>query len=167
MLVFHWRWEEIYLKMFNMFQLIPDGIRCNRQEWYVNVVSLTILALSPIWWQSTINNSVINKGCHVQIFCLVMLIRMIGTALALTVATHLLTLMLRCRLWCSACSTRYVILDGTLVVCPWTVMTEFLGIQTGFFFDPIVTCPIHSFSVLKFHQSFSDRSSSSLGIEIV
>ena len=82
-----------------------------------------------------------NKGCHNQMFYLVVLIRVISTALAFGVATHLFTIMPRGRSWCSACSTRHVTFDGIFFVCPSTVMTEFPGMQVGFFFDPTVTWP--------------------------
>ena len=103
---------------------------------------LSILALYSIWWQSVVNNSAANKGCHTQIFCLVVLIRITGTALAFVVATQLFITILRGRLWCLACSTMHVIFYGSLLVCPRTVIAELPWIQTGFFFEPMVTCPI-------------------------
>ena len=87
-------------------------------------------SISSMW--SVINNSVANKGCQIHTFSLVVLIRMIGTLLAFVVAEHLFMTMPRGRLWCSACSTRQVILGGILSVCPGTVMAKLLGTQTGF-----------------------------------
>ena len=81
-------------------------------------------------------------------FCLVVLIWIIGTDLVLVMATHLFTIMHRDRLWCSACSNRHVTFDGILFLCPDTVMTELLGRQTGCFFDLTVICPIY----LVYHQ---------------
>ena len=80
---------------------------------------LSMLALgsvSSIW--SVMNYSVANKGYWIHTFCLVVLIRMIGTLLVFVVATHLFMTMPRGRLWCWACSTRQVILGGILLVCP-------------------------------------------------
>ena len=86
---------------------------------------LSMLALCSTWWSSTMYNLVANNGCCKQIFCLVVLIRIIGTDLALIIATHLFTTMPIGGLWCSVCSTRHVTFNGILFVCPRMVMTEF------------------------------------------
>ena len=87
---------------------------------------LALCSILSIW--SMINNSASNKGCWIHIICLVVLIRMN------VVTAHLFMTIPRGRLSCWACSTRQVILDGILLVCPGTVMTELLGTQTGFSF---------------------------------
>ena len=109
---------------------------------------LTLCSILSIWF--TINNSMAKST-----FCLVVLIRMTGTLPAFVVATHLFMTMARGSLWCWACSTWQVILDGILLVCPSTVMTEFPGMQTGFCFEPIVTCPMAPSFPLKSDPSFS------------
>ena len=43
-----------------------------------------------------------------------------------------------------------VILDGNLLACPSTVTAELLGTQTGFFFEPIMTCPMAPVFSLNF-----------------
>ena len=102
----------------------------------------SISALCWTRWYSTVYNSAANKGCHNQTFHLVVLIRITGMDLDLTLATHLFIVMPRGRLWCSASSTRHTPLGCILVVCSNTVMTEFLGMQIGFFLEPLVTCPM-------------------------
>ena len=118
----------------------------------------SMLALCSTWWYSTVFNLVANKGCHNQMFCLVVLINIIGMDLALVLATHLFTVMSSGWLWCSACS-RHVTFDGILSVCPGTVMTEFLGNQTGFLFEPAVTSRYVQFYYQNFVDLFLDRSS--------
>ena len=123
-----------------------------------------MLALCSTWWCSTVYNSLANKGCYNQIFCLVALINILGMDLTLVLVMHLFTIMPRRRLWCSACSTRHVTTsDGILFVHLSTVMTEFLGMQTGFFFDPIVTCPVCLVLLPKFCWSFFKTNDLSLG----
>ena len=52
-----------------------------------------------------------------------------------------------------------MIFDGILLVYSRAVITEFLGTQSGFFFEPIVTCPMSPFLSAKFLLVFLDRSS--------
>ena len=115
---------------------------------------ISISALCSTGWYSAVYNSVANKSYHNQIFHLVVLINITGMDLALTLATHLFTTMPRGRLWCSACSTRHTVLGWILLVCPSTVMTEFLGMQIGFYLQPIVTCPTCLVVSSKFCWSF-------------
>ena len=68
--------------------------------------------------------------------------RITGIDLAFGVATYLFITMPGGRLWCSACSTRHVILDGNLLVCPGIVIVELPGMQIGCYLVPIVTWPI-------------------------
>ena len=116
---------------------------------------LSMLALCSIFsiW-SMLNSSAANKGCWIHTFCLLVLTRMTGTLLAFVVATHLLITMLGGRLWCWACSTRQVIFSETLLVHSSTVMAKLPGTQTGFCFEPIVTCPMTPSFLLKFKWSF-------------
>ena len=110
----------------------------------------SISALCSTGWYSTVYNSVANKGCHNQTFCLVVLINITGTDLDLNLVTHLFTIIPWGRLWCSACSTRHTALGWILVVHPGTVITEFLEMQIGFFLEPIVTFKC----VWLHHQNF-------------
>ena len=120
---------------------------------------LSMLALCSTWWYFVVNKSVANKGCCNQIFCLVVLVRITSKALASVVAMHLFTIMPRGRLWYSACSTRHVTFNGILFLHPGTVMTEYPGMQKGFFFYATVTFPIQLIGLPKFCWSFLDRSS--------
>ena len=157
-----------------MGQVMSDDVTSTCSDWTLIISGVTgennMLMLSPflsilalchilsIW--SVANNSVATKGCQIQTFHFKVLFRMTGTLLAFVVATHLFMIILRGMLWCSACSTRQVTLDGNLLVHPSTVKTELLGTQTGFSFKPIVTCPMALSFPLTFHWSFFlDRSS--------
>ena len=53
------------------------------------------------------------------------------------------------RLWCSACSTRHVILGGNLLVHPGMVIVEFPGMQIGCCLVPIVTWAINPSFLIK------------------
>ena len=117
---------------------------------------LALCSTSSTWLVP--NSSAANKGCQIHTFCLLVLTRMTGTLLAFVVATHLLITMPGGRLWCWACSIRQVSFDGILLVCPSTVMAELPGTQTGFCFEPITTCPMAPFFLLKYKWSFLDRS---------
>ena len=103
-------------------------------NYYISMLSpfISILDLCSIWWHSMVNNSVANKGFHIQTFCFEVFIRMTGTLLVIVVVTHLFITMPRGRLWCLACSTRHAIFDGILVH-PKTVVTKFPWTQIGFF----------------------------------
>ena len=116
--------------------------------------STSISAWCSTRWYSVVYNSVANKGCCNQTFCFVVLINITGTDLDFTVATHLFTTIPWSSWWCSACSTRHTAFGWTLVVCPSTVITEFLGMQIGFILDPIVTCPMCLVTSSKFCWSF-------------
>ena len=146
---------------------IPMDVASTCSIWTVMVLGITgrndistsspfisMLALCSTWWYFTMCSSVANKGCHNQMFCLVVLINIIGMDLALVLATHLFTIMSRSRLWCSACSTRHATFGGILFVCSYMVITAFLGMQTGFLFEPTVTCPICLVLLPKFCWSF-------------
>ena len=140
--------------------LMELGATGEKDIWMLSpCLSMLALCSIPSTW-SVLNNSAANKGCKIQTFCLLVLKRMIGTLLAFVVATQLLITMPGGRLWCWACSTRQVILGEILLVCPCTVIAELPGKQTGFCFEPIVTCPMVPFFLLKFNWSFFlDRSS--------
>ena len=66
-----------------------------------------------------------------------------GMALAFGIAVHWLSTMPSGKLWCSACSTEHVVLGGNLLVCPGTVIVEFLGMQIGLSLLPLVTWSIN------------------------
>ena len=131
MVVYQWHWGDI-----------SGDVTSTCSDWALMVSGATgrndISMLSPFltlcstWWYSTVNSLVANKGCCNQTFCLVVLIRIIGTALAFVLAKHLFTMMPRGRLWCSACSSRHVTFDGILSVCPRMVITESLGCKQDF-----------------------------------
>ena len=78
---------------------------------------ISMLALCSIWQHSASNSSAAKKGCHFQILCLVVFIRIHGTDLTFVMATNLVTTLPMGRL-CSACSTRHVTCDGILLVHP-------------------------------------------------
>ena len=84
---------------------------------------LSIRALCSIWWHFVY---IIQQLIRVAIFCLLVLSRIHGTALAMVVPMHIFTTIFSGRL-CFVCSTRHAVLAGTLVMCPRIVMAGFLG----------------------------------------
>ena len=89
--------------------------------------SWSIVALYSVSLHSTSNSSAANKGCLTHRLYLLVLIIIMGIVLAFRIAMHWLITMPSGRLWCSACSTRHVILGGNLLVHPRIVMVELLG----------------------------------------
>ena len=108
-----------------------------------------IFALYSISSHSASNNSAANKGCLIQTLYLLVLIMITGIVLAFGIAMHQLITMPSGRLWCSTCSTRHVILGGSLLVHPCIVMVEFVGMQIGCCLVPIVTWPINPSFLIK------------------
>ena len=134
------------------------------------------LATSPLtsisaWcstgWYFAVYNSAANKVCCNQTFCLLVLINITDMDLDFTFATHIFTTIPCGKLWCSACFTRHTALGCILVVCPCTVMTKFLGMQIGFFLEPVVTSPMCPVTSSKFCWSFFYTGHLVLGILLV
>ena len=98
--------------------LMDMGATGEKDIWMLSPC-LSMSALCSIFSiSSALNNSAANKGCQIHTFCLLVLTRKTGTLLAFVVATHLLITIPGGRLWCWACSTRQIIFDETLLVCP-------------------------------------------------
>ena len=126
-------------------------------------LSQAIVALYVIESHSASYISAANKGCLTHTLCLLVLIIIMGIALAFGIAMHQLNTMPSCRMWCSACSIRHVVLGGNLLVCPGMVIVEFPGIQIGCCLLPIVTWPINPSFLRKDHLTFFSEVSRSPG----
>ena len=89
------------------------------------------------------------KGCLINTLYLLVFIIITGMVLAFGIAAHQFIIMPSGRLWCSACSTRHVTLDGNLLVCPSIVIVESPRMQIGCCLVPIVAWHISPSFLIK------------------
>ena len=114
---------------------VGTPLKCCYLPWFI----FTLYSISS---HSASNNSAAKKGCLIHTLYLLVFIIITGMVLAFGMAIHWLITMPSGRLWCFACSTRHVTLDGNLLVHPSIVIVEFPGMQIGCCLVPIVTWPI-------------------------
>ena len=128
------------------------SISCGGTGW--NLIEMlspswSIVALYSFSVHSASYNSAANKGCLIHTLYLLVLIIITGIVLAFGIATCQLITMPSGILWCSASSTRHVILGAKLLVHPRIVMVELPGMQIGCCLVPIFTWSISPSFLLK------------------
>ena len=122
-----------------------------------------IIALHFISLHSASNSLAANKGFLILTLYLLVFMMITGMFLAFGIVTHWLITMPSGRLWCSACSTRHVILGGNLLVHPGIVIIEFLGMQIGCWLSPFIAWPINPSFLIKDGWTFFSQVSQFLG----